>query len=74
MISHGKRRDGSDAYRAPKQTAEFPWPGGRRARRAYFDAVRVAAPYFGVGPVVRVAAPECNPSLALCRFRQVVAP
>jgi hypothetical protein len=58
-----------DRYRSAKPTVDFPHPGGRRAQRAYFDAVRdVAAPAFGNGPVIRVPAPECNGDLAYRRF------
>lgn len=59
----------ADRYRATKQTRDFPHPGGRRAQRAYFDALRdLAAPAFGNGPVIRIPAPECDGSLAYRRF------
>jgi hypothetical protein len=39
---------GSDAYRIAKPTRAFRRQGGRRAQRAYFDAVcDLAAPHFG---------------------------
>lgn len=57
-----------DRYRASKPCADFPFAGGRRAQRAYFDAVRdLAAPYFGLR-VLRIAVPECDPLLAMSRF------
>lgn len=60
---------GGDRYRASKQTREFPHHGGRTAQRAYFDALRdLAAPHFGAGPVIRIAAPECDPRLAIRRM------
>jgi hypothetical protein len=59
----------ADRYRATKQTRDFSYPGGRRAQRAYFDALRdLAAPAFGNGPVIRIPAPECDGSLAYRRF------
>jgi hypothetical protein len=59
----------ADRYRATKQTRDFPHPGGRRAQRAYFDALRdLAAPWFGNGPVIRIPAPECDGRLAYRRF------
>lgn len=62
---------GGDRYRAGKQTVEFPHPGGRTAQRAYFDALRdLVAPHIAAGPVIRIAAPECDPALALKRLRE----
>lgn len=59
----------ADRYRAAKQTRDFPHPGGRRAQRAYFDALRdLAGPALGNGPVIRIPAPECDSSLAYRRF------
>lgn len=59
----------ADRYRAGKPTVDFPFPGGRRAQRAYFDAVRdLAAPGFGLR-VLRVPAPECKGTLAFERFQ-----
>ena len=38
-------RPTADRYRTAKPTQDFPHPGGRRAQRAYFDALRdLAAP------------------------------
>jgi hypothetical protein len=62
-------RSTADRYRAAKPTQDFPYPGGRRAQRAYFDALRdLAAPFFGHGPVLRIPAPECDGDLAYRRF------
>jgi hypothetical protein len=39
-----------DGYRSAKPTVDFPHPGGRRAQRAYFDAMRdLAASGLGNG-------------------------
>jgi hypothetical protein len=63
----------ADRYRAAKPTVDFPFPGGRRAQRAFFDAFRdLAAPSFGLR-VLRVPAPECNGALAFERFRALAA-
>jgi hypothetical protein len=60
----------ADRYRAAKPTVDFPFPGGRRAQRAYFDACRdLLAPDFGLC-VLRVAAPERDATLAFARFRE----
>jgi hypothetical protein len=38
----------ADNYRAAKPAVDFPHPGGRRAQRAYFDALRdLVGPSFG---------------------------
>jgi hypothetical protein len=56
----GRWRGIADKYRAAKPSVDFPHVGGRRAQRAYFDAVRdLVAPSFG-WTVLRVPAPECN--------------
>ena len=66
---------GGDRYRATKPTVDFPRPGGRTAQRAYFDAVRdLVAPHVGVGPVLRIPAPECDAALALKRLRAAKVP
>lgn len=58
----------ADDYRASKPTRDFPFPGGRRAQRAYFDAFRdLVAPTFGLR-VLRVPAPECDGNLAYRRL------
>lgn len=61
----------ADRYRTAKPAADFPFAGGRRAQRAYFDAFRdLAAPCFGFR-VLRIPAPECDGTLAYERFRDV---
>ncbi len=67
-------RGTGDRYRAAKPTVDFPHPGGRRAQRAYFDAVRdLAALDFGNGPVIRIPAPECDGDLAYERFQAALS-
>lgn len=52
-------RSRADRSFAHKSTADFAWPGGRTAQRAYNDALRdVLAPEFTGLPVIRVAAPD----------------
>jgi hypothetical protein len=59
----------ADRYRASKPTRDFPFAGGRRAQRAYFDAFRdLVAPSFGFR-VLRVPAPECEGALAYQRLQ-----
>jgi hypothetical protein len=61
-------RDRADRYRAAKPAVDFPFIGGRRAQRAYFDACRdLAAPQAGTC-VLRVSAPECDGAIAFRRF------
>ena len=61
-------RHKGDHYRAAKPSCDFPFAGGRRAQRAYFDSVRdVAASRHG-WRLVRVAAPECDGRLAFRRW------
>jgi hypothetical protein len=58
----------ADRYRADKTATDFPFPGGRRAQRAFLDAVRdLLAPYLAGHPVLRVPAPECDAALAFAR-------
>lgn len=58
----------ADRYRAPKPAADFPYQGGRRAQRAYLDAVRdFVLPAFGY-TLIRVHAPECDGAVAFDRF------
>jgi hypothetical protein len=58
----------ADSYRAAKPAVDFPRAGGRRAQRAYFDAVRdLVAPHFG-WRVLRVPAPECDAAIAAARL------
>jgi hypothetical protein len=67
LISHWSSV--ADNFRAAKPAVDFPRPGGRRAQRAYFDAVRdLVAPSFG-WTVCRVPAPECNAVTAAARLR-----
>src|SRR4051794_7509582 len=59
-----------DRYRAAKRTVDFAFDGGRRAQRAYFDAVRdLLAPYCIGKPVLRIPAPECDGECAAERLR-----
>lgn len=54
---------------AHKEAPEFPGPDSRARQRSYFDALRdLAAPVFGHGPVLRVAAVDRDPVAALERF------
>ncbi|MGH3004420.1 MAG: hypothetical protein ACRDOS_00650 [Gaiellaceae bacterium] len=63
----------ADKYRAAKPALDFPHPGGRRAQRAYFDAVRdLVAPSFG-WTVCRIPAPECDPIIAFTRLTDRLA-
>jgi hypothetical protein len=58
----------ADRYRAAKTATDFPFPGGRRAQRAYFDSLRdLAAASFGLS-VLRVPAPECDGKTAYSAF------
>jgi hypothetical protein len=68
----GRWRDTADRYRAAKPAVDFPFAGGRRAQRAYFDACRdLAAPKFALR-VLRVPAPECDGRVAYARFKQAL--
>jgi hypothetical protein len=61
-------RSVADKAWAQKTAADFPFPGGRRAQRAYLDAVRdLLAPAFGYR-LVRVAAPEGSIPISLERL------
>lgn len=58
----------ADRYRAAKPAADFPHPGGRRAQRAYLDAVRdFVLPALGY-TLIRVHSPECDGTTAFNRF------
>jgi len=71
LISHWSSV--ADNYRAAKPAVDFPRPGGRRAQRAYFDAVRdLVAPSLG-WTVCRVPAPECNAVTAAARLTERLA-
>jgi hypothetical protein len=62
----------ADRYRASKPAIDFPRPGGRRAQRAYLDAVRdLAAPQLGIR-LVRIPAPECDAALAFERLEDTL--
>lgn len=51
-------RDQADSYKRSSEAIDFPFLGGRRAQRAYFDSVQdLLAPAFGYR-VVRIPAPE----------------
>jgi hypothetical protein len=59
----------ADKAWAAKAAADFPFAGGRRAQRAYLDAVRdLLAPVFGYR-LLRIAAPEGSTAIALGRLR-----
>lgn len=59
----------SDRYFASKSAVAF-GAGGRQRQRAYHDALRdIAAPAKGWSPVIRVPAPEREPSEAYARAR-----
>lgn len=48
-------REVADKYRHAKQTAEFHFPGGRTAQRAYFDCFRdLLPPRHGLRPTIRI--------------------
>lgn len=65
-------RDEAGRAWAKKQAADFPFPGGRRAQRAYLDSVRdLLAPAFGYH-LIRVPAPEREVRLAVARLRMVL--
>lgn len=64
----------ADRYRAAKPASDFPFAGGRRAQRAFFDATRdLLAPFLTGSPVIRAAAPECEPELAFERVGSLLA-
>jgi hypothetical protein len=66
LVDHWRQR--GDRYRVAKRTTDFPFAGGRRAQRAYFDACRdLTAPAHGLR-VLRVPAPECDGAVAYRRF------
>lgn len=59
---------------AHKLAAEFPGPNGRARQRAYFDAFRdLAAPFFGNGPVLRVAAPDNDYEEAVVQLQRLAS-
>lgn len=61
----------SDRYRAAKEARGFRRHGGRRAQRAYFDAVRdLALPALGFAPVVRIPVLDDDGAGAYRRVRE----
>lgn len=67
-LTHAKAAERAFAHKA---AAEFPGPAGRARQRAYFDAFRdLAAPTFGNGPVIRVAAPDRDADAAVLEFER----
>jgi hypothetical protein len=64
-------RSAADRYRAAKEARGFRRDGGRRAQRAYFDAIRdLAIPALGFAPVIRVPALDDDGAGAYRRVRQ----
>ncbi len=60
----------ADAYRQAKIAADFPFPGGRTAQRAYLDSVRdMIGPAFG-HQVIRIPAPFNDVGTALEDLRR----
>lgn len=67
------RQQGDKGF-AHKEAAEFPGPRGRQRQRAYFDAFRdLAAPHFGNGPVLRIAAPANDYATAVNDLARMVS-
>jgi hypothetical protein len=63
----------ADRYRAAKPAADFPGRGGRRAQRAYLDAVRdLLAPTLTGAVVIRAPAADCDAALALERVQHLL--
>jgi hypothetical protein len=63
----------ADRYRASKPAVDFPRHAGRRAQRAYLDAVRdLAAAQLGIR-LLRIPAPERDAALAFLRLEQALA-
>lgn len=66
----GQLRSKADRYRASKEARGFRGAGGRRAQRAYFDAVRdLVVPALGFQPVIRAAAYDDDGAAAYLRVR-----
>ena len=66
-------RERADRYRATKEARGFRWPGGRRAQRAYFDAVRdLALPALGYQSVVRIPAIDGDGRAAYAAHRVAI--
>ena len=55
-----------------KKAVDFPFPGGRTAQRAYFDACRdLLGPAFGYR-VIRIPAPSRNVMAAVAALREAL--
>lgn len=65
-------RHRGDRYRAAKRAIDFPFDGGRRAQRAYFDACRDLTAPAHAFRVLRVPAPECDGTHAYRRFTHLL--
>ena len=64
--------ENADRYRATKPATDFPVANGRRAQRAYLDAVRdIAAQALNLR-LIRVPAPECDPLVAFARLELAI--
>ena len=65
-------KDEGDSFYRNKPAPDFPFPGGRRAQRAYFDVCRdLGANDHGLR-VLRIPAPERDPTLAYSRFLEFI--
>jgi hypothetical protein len=65
-------RHEADRYRASKPAVDFPQHAGRRAQRAYLDAVRdLAAAQLGIR-LLRIPAPECDAGLTFPRLEEAL--
>lgn len=63
----------ADAYRRTKEAADFPFPGGRTAQRAYLDACRdLLGPAFGYR-VIRIPAPSGGVMAAVTALERALA-
>lgn len=62
----------ADAYRRTKEAADFPFPSGRTAQRAYLDACRdLLGPAFGYR-VIRIPAPSGSVTAAVAALEQAL--
>jgi hypothetical protein len=63
----------ADSYRRTKTAADFPFPGGRTAQRAYLDAVRdLLAPAFGF-TFIRIPSPTRDMRRAALEAAQAIS-
>lgn len=62
----------ADRYRASKQAVDFPRFGGRRAQRAYLDAVRDLGALELGARLIRIPAPERDAKVALARLESAL--